>query len=58
MNKNCIGTNKKQINTIFQQYGLVPLRKILTSNDFEKAAKETIKGKGAREYLLLKLFFG
>ena len=57
MNKNCIGTNKKQINTIFQQYGLVPLRKILTSNDFEKAAKETIKGKRRKRVFTPEIIF-
>lgn len=57
MNKNRIGTNKKEINTIFQQYGLMPLRKILTSNDFEKAAKETIKGKSRKRVFTPEIVF-
>ena len=57
MNKTCIGTNKKEINTIFQQYGLMPLRKIVTSNDFEKAAKETIKGKSRKRVFTPEIVF-
>lgn len=43
MNNKYIGKNCSEINAIFRQYGLTPLRNILTPNDFEEAAEQTIK---------------
>jgi len=37
-----IGTPRRELNEMFRQFGLTPLRKILTSKEFKQAAKETI----------------
>jgi hypothetical protein len=43
-NKN-IGTSRRELNKIFRQFGLTPLRKILTSREFKQASQETIPWK-------------
>ena len=45
MNNKYIGKERREINKIFTQYGLVPLRKILTPEQFAKAAQESISWK-------------
>ena len=44
-NSKYIGTSRRELNKIFRQFGLTPLRKILTSQEFEQASKETIPWK-------------
>jgi len=45
MDKKYIGKNRREVNAFFRQFGLVPLRKILTSDDFEKTAKMSVAWK-------------
>ncbi|MBI4712394.1 MAG: IS4 family transposase, partial [Planctomycetes bacterium] len=45
MNNKYIGKERRELNKIFTQYGLIPLRKILTSEQFAKAAQESISWK-------------
>ena len=45
MNNKYIGKERREINKIFTQYGLVPLRKILTPEQFAKTAQESITWK-------------
>lgn len=40
-----IGKNGREVNAIFRQFGLIPLRKILTTERFTKLAKESIPWK-------------
>jgi len=45
MNKKHIGKSGREVNEIFRQFGLIPLRKFLTSDDFDKIANETSRTK-------------
>jgi len=44
-NNNYIGIHRRELNELFRQFGLTPLRKIITSKEFRQAAKESIPWK-------------
>ncbi len=55
-NKN-IGKNRFEVNAFFRQFGLVPLRRILTSGDFEKTAKMSVCWKCRRRVFTPEMVF-
>ncbi len=57
MNNINIGKKGKEVNSIFREYGLVPLRNILTREDFEKTADKTIKWKRRKRILIPEVVF-
>lgn len=52
-----IGKNGREVNEIFRQFGLIPLRKFLTSDDFDRIANETSEVKRRKRVFTSEVVF-
>lgn len=57
MNKKYIGKNSREVNLIFRQFGITPLRNLLTPKEFEQIAHETIKGNQRKRVFIPEVVF-